>query len=85
MLKFSKASLAASFNGQYIELNRKLESDGLLELITEKDKRSIDILNHSTAHLMAQAIIALYPNAKFGVGPAIERGFITMLILAKML
>lgn len=71
----AKASLAASFNGQYIELNRKLESDGLLELITEKDKRSIDILNHSTAHLMAQAIIALYPNAKFGVGPAIEEGF----------
>jgi threonyl-tRNA synthetase len=63
------------FNKAYIEINRPLMEDGLLELLTEKDPRILDVINHSTAHLMAQAITRLYPGSHFGVGPAIEEGF----------
>ena len=71
----AKKVIAAVFNKNYIELSRRLEEDGMLEILTEKDPRVLDVLNHSTAHLMAQAIVKLYPKACFGVGPAIEEGF----------
>ena len=71
----AKKALAAVFNKQYIELSRKLDSDGLIEILTEKDPRILDVINHSTAHLLAQAIKRIYPNACFGVGPAIDEGF----------
>ena len=71
----AKKALAAVFNTDYIELSRKLMVDGTLELLTEKDPRMLDVVNHSTAHLLAQAITHLYPGACFGVGPAIEEGF----------
>jgi len=71
----AKKAIAAVFNKNYIELSRRLEEDGMLEILTEKDPRVLDVLNHSTAHLMAQAIVKLYPKACFGVGPAIEEGF----------
>lgn len=71
----AKKALAALFNTDYIELSRKLTEDGKLELLTEKDPRILNVVNHSTAHLLAQAITHLYPGACFGVGPAIEEGF----------
>lgn len=74
-MSLAKKSIAAVFDGEYIELSRALDKDGLLELLTEKDQRVLDVVNHSTAHLMAQAITRLYPGACFGVGPAIEEGF----------
>lgn len=70
-----KKALAAVFNKNYVELTRKLEEDGLIEILTEKDSRILDVVNHSTAHLLAQAIKRMYPHACFGVGPAIEEGF----------
>ncbi|HKL94995.1 MAG TPA: threonine--tRNA ligase [Haploplasma sp.] len=66
---------AAIFNEQYIESNRPLEVDGLLRLLTKDDKETLDVLNHSTSHLMAEAITNLYPGSNFGVGPAIREGF----------
>jgi threonyl-tRNA synthetase len=74
-ISLAKKAIAAIFNGNYIELSRKIDSDGSIELLTEKDRRVIDVLNHSTAHLMAQAIKELYGKASFGVGPYIEEGF----------
>ncbi len=74
-MSLAKKAIAAVFNKDYIELSRTLHEDGILELLTDKDPRVIDVLNHSTAHLMAQAITHLYPGAAFGVGPAIEEGF----------
>ncbi|MDY0278166.1 MAG: TGS domain-containing protein, partial [Acholeplasma sp.] len=71
----AKKTIAAIFNGDYVESNRALEVDGSLKLLTEKDNESLDVLNHSTSHLMAEAITNLYPGAKFGVGPAIKEGF----------
>jgi threonyl-tRNA synthetase len=71
----AKKAIAAIVDGQYVELSRKLNTDAKIELLTDKDPRVLDVVNHSTAHLMAQAITKLYPGACFGVGPYIEEGF----------
>lgn len=71
----AKNVIAAKFNNIIIDTSAPLTEDGSLILLTEKNKESFNILNHSTAHLMAQAIKHLYPEAKFGVGPAIDEGF----------
>lgn len=71
----AKKIIAAKFNDQLIELNRPLMVDGTLKFLTKEDPESFEVLNHSTAHLLAQAIKSIYPNAHFGVGPAIEEGF----------
>lgn len=52
-----------------------LETDGVIEIITLKNQEGLEILRHSTAHLMAQAIKRIFPNVKLGVGPTIENGF----------
>ncbi|HHY96953.1 MAG TPA: threonine--tRNA ligase [Acholeplasma sp.] len=70
-----KGVIAAKFNGELIELSRNLDVDGELELILENTKEGFEVLNHSTAHLFAQAIQILYPHARFGIGPAIDEGF----------
>lgn len=74
-ISLAKKAIAAIYNGDYIELSRSLEIDGELSLLTAKDKQVVDIINHSTAHLMAQAVLKLHPHACFGIGPAIKEGF----------
>lgn len=74
-ISLAKKIVAAKFNEDLVETSRKLEHDGKLQLLTPKDELSFHVLNHSTAHLMAQAIRKLYPDALFGVGPAIEEGY----------
>lgn len=71
----AKKCVAAKVNDVVIDLNRAIEHDATLQLITQDDVEAIEVLNHSTAHLMAEAITNLYPGAKFGVGPNIETGF----------
>lgn len=70
-----KRSVAAKVNGELVDLNYEIKSDATLELITNDSEEAFEILNHSTAHLMAQAIKNLWPKAKFGIGPSIENGF----------
>lgn len=70
-----RQALAIKLNGNALDLRRPLEDGGDLEIITYKDKEGIDIMRHSTAHTLAQAIKRLYKNVKFGVGPVIEEGF----------
>lgn len=70
-----KKSVAASYQNRIIELDTPLHEDGDFKLITQSDEQAFSILNHSTAHLLAQAVRALYPQACFGVGPSIEEGF----------
>lgn len=70
-----KAGLAGKFNGELVDYTRPLHEDGTLEIVTEKHEDALGILRHSTAHLMAQAIKRLFPEVKFGVGPAIDTGF----------
>lgn len=70
-----KKACCAKVNGVMFDLNRPINEDASLELITKDNPIAFEVLNHSTAHLLAQAIKRLYPNAKFGVGPTIEEGF----------
>lgn len=70
-----KKSIAGKFNGELYDLKRPIEQDGTIEIVTQDSADALEVLRHSTAHLMAQAIKRLYKNAKFGVGPVIEGGF----------
>ncbi|AKG74227.1 threonine--tRNA ligase [Salinicoccus halodurans] len=70
-----KAAVAAKVDGRMYDLRRPIESDSELELLTNKDEEGLEVLRHSTAHLMAQALKRLYGDVKFGVGPVIEEGF----------
>ncbi|UBH07919.1 threonine--tRNA ligase [Macrococcus armenti] len=70
-----KKALAGKFNGQMVDLYTALEVDGDIEIITPESKEGIEVLRHSTAHLMAQALKRMYGNVHFGVGPVIEEGF----------
>ena len=70
-----KKGLAAKWNGELVDFSRELNEDGALEIVTPDHEDALLVLRHSTAHLMAQAIKRLYPDASFGVGPAIENGF----------
>jgi len=70
-----KRCVAAKINDDLVDLNRPIEEDASLRLITKKDPEALDVLRHSTAHLMAEAIKQIYPDANFGVGPTIDEGF----------
>ncbi|WP_330948678.1 threonine--tRNA ligase [Virgibacillus sp. MG-45] len=70
-----KQALAIKLDGQLVDLRRKLDKGGKLEIITYKDEEGIEVMRHSTAHLLAQAIRRLYKEVNFGVGPVIEEGF----------
>ncbi|HHB2929558.1 TPA: threonine--tRNA ligase [Staphylococcus aureus] len=70
-----KKAVAAKFNGQLVDLTKPLETDGSIEIVTPGSEEALEVLRHSTAHLMAHAIKRLYGNVKFGVGPVIEGGF----------
>lgn len=74
-MSLAKRVVCAIVNGVFTELNASVNSDITLELITKEDKRALDVFNHSCAHLLANAVKAIYPHALFGVGPAIEEGF----------
>ncbi|RQM95954.1 threonine--tRNA ligase [Staphylococcus warneri] len=70
-----KKAVAGKFNGQMVDLTRPLEEDGEIEIVTPGSDEALEVLRHSTAHLMAQALKRLYGDVKFGVGPVIEGGF----------
>ncbi|HCX3555620.1 TPA: threonine--tRNA ligase [Staphylococcus aureus] len=70
-----KKAVAGKFNGQLVDLTKPLETDGSIEIVTPGSEEALEVLRHSTAHLMAHAIKRLYGNVKFGVGPVIEVGF----------
>jgi len=67
--------LAAKLNGQVVDANTAIDADAQLQLLTWNDEEGKRTFWHSSAHLMAEAIEALYPGTKFGIGPAIEHGF----------
>lgn len=71
----AKKSVYALVNGENYDLDRPINFDATLELITKDNPRALEALNHSCSHLLASAVKRLYPKAMFGVGPAIEEGF----------
>ncbi|MEH7442424.1 threonine--tRNA ligase [Bacillus sp. JJ1122] len=70
-----KKAIAGMVNGQPYDLKRPIEEDASIEIVTPDHPEALEILRHSSAHLMAQAIKRLYKNVKLGVGPVIEGGF----------
>ena len=70
----AKKAIISKINGELYDLYRPIEKDAEIELILDL-KDYFEVMNHSCAHLMAQAVKELYPHAKFGVGPAIEEGY----------
>jgi len=71
----AKAALAGKIDGTLVDLSSPITDGATVEIITAKSPEALDILRHSTAHIMAGAILALFPGAQFGIGPSIEDGF----------
>lgn len=71
----AKEAVAAKVNGIVVDLSRKIESDSQIQIITGKDPAGLDTIRHSCAHLMAQALLRLYPGTKLTIGPVVENGF----------
>lgn len=70
-----KQAVAIKLDGELVDLKRELYQGGKIEIVTYKNDEGIEVMRHSTAHLMAQAIKRLYGDVNFGVGPVIEEGF----------
>ena len=70
-----KACLVAKFDGKLVDLQRPLPKAGQLELLDWENEAGKQVFWHSTAHLMAEALVSLYPHIKFGIGPPITHGF----------
>lgn len=71
----AKAAVAGRVDGKLVDLSYTINADATVAVITDKDPEALDIVRHSTAHLMAQAVKELYPEAQVTIGPAIENGF----------
>lgn len=71
----AKAALAGRVDGVLVDASWLIESDVMLAIVTGKDADGVDIIRHSTAHLLAQAVKALYPAAQVTIGPVVENGF----------
>ncbi|MBI3097190.1 MAG: threonine--tRNA ligase [Planctomycetes bacterium] len=73
--RLAKAAIAGKVDGRLVDLSHALRGDASVEIVTEERPEGLEVLRHSGAHLMAQAVRRLYPGAKLGVGPVIEDGF----------
>src|SRR3954465_11936271 len=71
----ARAALAAKVNGKLVDVSHRIESDADLAIVTERDPEGVEILRHSTAHLLAHAVKELFPEAQVTIGPVIENGF----------
>src|SRR5580765_2872248 len=71
----AKAAVAATVDGEEVDLTRPIEHDASVAIVTANSPDGRDVLRHSTAHVMAQAVTDLYPGAEYAIGPAIADGF----------
>ncbi|HED18831.1 MAG TPA: threonine--tRNA ligase, partial [Gammaproteobacteria bacterium] len=71
----AKAALAGSVDGKVVDTSYVINQDAELSIITDRDEAGIDVIRHSTAHLLAQAVKELFPEAQVTIGPVIENGF----------
>ncbi|MCF6211980.1 MAG: threonine--tRNA ligase [Gammaproteobacteria bacterium] len=71
----TRAALAGKVNGKLVDTSYRIEDDAELSLITERDDEGLEIIRHSTAHLLAQAVKQLFPEAQVTIGPVIDDGF----------
>ena len=73
--RLAEAAIAARVNGVVVDLHSPIKSDATLAILTEKDPEALEVVRHSTAHLLAQAVKQLFPSAQVTIGPVIEDGF----------
>ncbi len=71
----AKAALAGRVDGQLVDTSHRIERDATVAIVTDKDPAALEIIRHSTAHLLAQAVQSIYPNAQVTIGPVVEGGF----------
>src|SRR3954451_10896929 len=71
----AKAALAAKVDGDWVDLDRPIDHDATVAIVTPASPDGREVLRHSTAHVLAQAVTDLFPGAKYAIGPAIEDGF----------
>ena len=71
----AKAALAGRVDGQMVDTSYSIDRDAKLAIITDKDADGVDVIRHSTAHLLAYAVKELYPDAQVTIGPVIDNGF----------
>ncbi len=73
--RLAKEAVAAKVNNQVVDLSRELPADAHASILTPDAPEALDVLRHTAAHVMAQAVIRLFPDAKLGIGPSIKDGF----------
>lgn len=73
--RLAKEALAYKINGQPVDLSRPLEGDAEIQILTWSDREGKEVFWHSSAHIMAQAVLEVFPNTKLAIGPPIEEGF----------
>jgi threonyl-tRNA synthetase len=73
--RLADAAIVAKVDGELYDLTRPLEKDASLQILTAKDPESLGVYRHSSAHLLAAAVLELYPETKLGIGPPIDNGF----------
>jgi threonyl-tRNA synthetase len=73
--RLADAAIVAKVDGELVDLTRPLEKDASLQILTNKDPEALQVYRHSTAHLLAAAVLELYPETKLGIGPPIDTGF----------
>ncbi len=81
----AKAALAGKVNGNLVDTSFLMEDDAELSIVTSRDDEGLEVIRHSSAHLMAQAVKQLYPDAQVTIGPVIEDGFFYDFAMEKML
>ncbi len=73
--RLADAAIVAKVNGELYDLTRPVEKDATLQILTTKDPEALEVYRHSTAHLLAAAVLELFPDTQLGIGPPIENGF----------
>ncbi len=81
----AKATLAGKINGKLVDLRTELKDSADFEVVTLKSPEACEVFRHSMAHIMAEAVLKLFPEAQFGIGPTIENGFYYDFLLSRSL
>ena len=81
--RLAKEALVARADGELVDLSLPLEHDTKISILTAKDPDSLQVFRHSAAHLLAAAVLELYPDVKLGIGPPIDTGFFYEFVRAE--
>jgi len=71
----AKSALAGKIDDQLVDLSTRIEHDARVSIVTDRDADGVDVIRHSTAHLLAYAVKSLFPDAQVTIGPVIDNGF----------